>query len=73
MENEEYERLEEIQFLVNEGCNISREDLDWIIHITRRLDTMTNLMVGKLTTPIHGEDWILKYYKEEAEKRICGK
>lgn len=73
MENEEFERLENIQNLLNEGNTVPRKELDWLIKQLRIQDTMINLMAPKLTAPIHDEDWVKKYYKEEAEKRLCGK
>lgn len=73
MEDEEFERLENIQNLINDGYTVPREDLDWLVKQLRKQDTMLNLMAAQLTTPIHGKDWVLKYYKEEAEKRLCGK
>lgn len=73
MDEEEFERLEKIIFMLNEGYTIPNEDLEWMIHKLRIQDTMINLMASNLTSPINGTDWVKKYYKEEAEKRICGK
>lgn len=73
MDEEEFERLEKIISMLNEGYTILNEDLEWMIHKLRVQDTMINLMALNLTSPINGIDWVKKYYKEEAEKRICGK
>lgn len=71
MEDEDFERLEKIQFCQKEGYEIQLEDITWMINQLRIQDTMLNLIIPRLTTPIHGEDWVKKYYKEEAEKRLC--
>jgi hypothetical protein len=80
MDEEEFERLEKIISMLNEDYTIPNEDytipnedLEWMIHKLRVQDTMINLMASNLTSPINGTDWVKKYYKEEAEKRICGK
>lgn len=73
MEDEEFKRLEKVQFLINEGYEIPKEELDWIIYTIKRLDTTTNLMAANLVTPIHSKEWVLEYYKGEADKRLCGK
>lgn len=74
MENEEFERLEAIQNLVEENHSlITQDDLKWMIHTLRVQDTMLNLMATKITTPINGKEWVLKYFKEEAESRLCGR
>lgn len=71
MEEEEFERLEKIQFMINEGYTMPNEDLEWMVKKLRLQDTMLNLMAGNLTAPVHNKEWVLKYYKEEAEKRLC--
>lgn len=73
MDEEEFERLEKIISMLNEGYTIPNEDLEWMIYKLRVQDTMINLMASNLTSPINSTDWVKKYYKEEAEKRICGK
>ena len=73
MDDDEFERLEKIIFMLNKGHTIPNEDLEWMTHKLRVQDTMINLMASNLTSPINSNDWVKKYYKEEAEKRICGK
>lgn len=73
MEDEEFEKLEKIEFLIRDGYEIQHEDLEWLVKQLRLQDTMLNLMLPKLTAPIHDEDWVRKYYKEEAKKRLCMK
>ncbi len=71
MEDEEFEKLERIKFLIDNGYEIPHEDLDWMVRQLRIQDTMINIMAPQLTAPVHDEKWVKKYYKEEAEKRLC--
>lgn len=73
MEDEDFERLEKIEFCIRDGYEILPEDLKWMVNQLRLQDTMLNLMTPKLTAPIHDEEWVKKYYKEEAKKRLCMK
>ena len=71
MGDEEFERLEKINYQINNGYEVQQEDLKWMVEQLRIQDTMINIMASNLTTPIHGEDWVKKYYKEEAKERLC--
>lgn len=73
MDEEDFERLEKIKYMIDKGYIILKEDLEWMVQKLRIQDTMINLMTPQLTTPIHGMDWVKEYYEKEAEKRICGK
>lgn len=73
MEDEDFERLERIEFIIRDGYEVPHEDLEWMTKQLRLQDTMLNLMAPKLTAPIHDEEWVKKYYKEEAKKRLCMK
>lgn len=73
MDEEDFERLEKIKYMIDKGYIILKEDLEWMVKKLKIQDTMINLMAPQLTTPIHGMDWVKKYYEKEAEKRICGK
>ena len=71
MEDEDFERLEMIQFTIKDGYEILPEDLEWLINQLKIHDTMINLMAPRLTSPVNDADWVKKYFKEEAEKRLC--
>lgn len=73
MEDEDFKRLEKIEFCIRDGYEVLPEDLKWMVNQLRLQDTMLNLMTPKLTAPIHNEEWVKKYYKEEAKKRLCMK
>lgn len=73
MSDEEFQILEKINFKLINNYEVLNEDVSWLINQLKLRDTMINLMVPKLTAPINSEEWVKKYYKEEAEKRICGK
>ncbi len=70
MDDKEKEQLKKIRFMIDEGYGVPNEDIEFMYSLLKRMDKQIDNMSDRLTTDYHSQEWVKKFYIEQAENEL---
>ena len=64
-------KIRKMKTAIQRDWSISNNDVDILIRAYEKQKKMIDLMAKDLTTPVNNKEWVIDYYKKEAE--LCRK